>query len=132
MTVGRWADHAICKGQTDLFFPDQGDSKSFQEAAAICAVCPVLDECRAHGIENAERFGVWGGLNAVARIKIRNPRVAGAKRYTCGTHRSYNDGCRCDLCKDFYNASQRAIRARKKNLRTSVAPGTHTLSTPNK
>lgn len=128
MTVGRWADHAICKGQTDLFFPDQGDSKSFQEAVAICAVCPVLEECRAHGIENAERYGVWGGLNAVARIKIRNPRIPGVKRYICGTHRSYNDGCRCDTCRNFYNASQRAIRARNKKMQTTVVPDTQTVT----
>jgi WhiB family redox-sensing transcriptional regulator len=132
MTVGRWADHAACKGKTPLFFPAQGDSVSYQAAVKICGTCPVLEECRAHGLEEAERFGIWGGLSAKTRTEVRNPREPGVLRYRCGTYRAYNDGCRCDTCRDFYNAGQRVIRARNRKLRAGVAPGAHTSTTPNK
>jgi hypothetical protein len=83
-----WYDRALCKevGQ-DLFFtdePDEGpkDSETSKRSAAaasghqtqsarrVCSMCPVWLECRIMGL--AEPYGVWGGLTAADRQRIRN------------------------------------------------------------
>jgi hypothetical protein len=33
----------------------------------VCDVCPVRNACRAHAVDSAEPFGVWGGLAADER-----------------------------------------------------------------
>jgi WhiB family redox-sensing transcriptional regulator len=39
-------------------------------AAAICAGCPVLLECRNHALTVREPYGVWGGLTEDDRNAI--------------------------------------------------------------
>ena len=122
MTVGSWADHAACKGKTDLFYPDRGDTKSYRAAVAICSTCPVFEQCRQHIDENDERFGIWAGTNGVRRRIERNP-DSDAQWTRCGTVKSYQFGCRCDVCREVFLEYQRARRAR---ARIAVAPGAHT------
>lgn len=123
--VGAWTEQAACKGKTDLFFPDQGDSKSFREAVAICATCPVLDSCKQHIMENDERFGIWAGTNAVRRRIMRNPNSK-AQWTQCGTAKRYNYGCRCDDCRLAFTTYQRELD-RKRALRDLTnTPGDHT------
>ena len=60
-----WFDKANCKGRTELFFADQFERpietrKKERIAAAICAACPVSDECKAYARRNGEH-GFWGG-----------------------------------------------------------------------
>lgn len=64
-----WMRDGLC-AQTDpeAFYPDNG---YVVPAKAVCAVCPVLAECRAYALETGERFGVWGGLSARERQRIR-------------------------------------------------------------
>jgi len=58
--VGTWASRAECAGvDPELFFPERGEDTSV--AKAICAVCPVIDECLTHAIANDETYGIWGG-----------------------------------------------------------------------
>lgn len=53
-----WADNAACKEQPKaLFFK----KKYIDKAKAICAACPVAEQCRDFAIEN-KLEGVWGGL----------------------------------------------------------------------
>jgi hypothetical protein len=125
MTVESWADNAACKGKTDLFYPDRGDTKSYREAVAICGICPVFQQCRQHIDENDERFGVWAGTNAVRRMMERNP-DSDAQWTRCGTVKSYQYGCRCDVCREVFMQWQRDRRAR---LGAAVAPGAHTGNT---
>lgn len=65
-----WMRDGLC-AQTDpeAFHPDEHGS--VVPAKAVCAVCPVLAECRAYALETGQRFGVWGGLSANERQQIR-------------------------------------------------------------
>jgi WhiB family redox-sensing transcriptional regulator len=71
MKLGRWIQEAACKGQTELFYPRQGDNSSFAKAAQICSTCPVLIECDEYAMTNYERFGIWAGMNEKKRRVAR-------------------------------------------------------------
>jgi WhiB family redox-sensing transcriptional regulator len=64
-----WAVFAACKDEKSLtFFPQ---SRVEEKAAlAICAICPVVEDCLDHALESKERFGVWGGTTERARRKL--------------------------------------------------------------
>jgi WhiB family redox-sensing transcriptional regulator len=65
-----WREYAACMGvDPDLFFPVRGAST--REAKAVCAGCPVRDECLEWAFANHERFGIWGGLSERERRRIR-------------------------------------------------------------
>lgn len=68
-----WMRDAVC-AQTDpeAFYPDEHGSVA--PAKAVCAVCPVLAECRAYALATDQRFGVWGGLSAKQRSVLRRQR----------------------------------------------------------
>lgn len=74
MARGACADHP-----TDLWFPLEpsgrhGGNVGRTEAAkakAVCATCPVVDECATYAIANREEYGVWGGLDEAERRLIR-------------------------------------------------------------
>jgi len=56
----------------DLFFPERGSN--FHTTRAICAICndcPVRQECLDYAITTYEIDGIWGGLPAHQRRKIR-------------------------------------------------------------
>ncbi len=58
---GRWADRGACVGaSTSVFFPERGCT-SAKPAKAICAACPVLDECREYALRAKPPLGIWGG-----------------------------------------------------------------------
>lgn len=46
------------------------DMQLYEEAKAICAVCPVREPCLDHAMANKERFGLWGGLAPIERLRI--------------------------------------------------------------
>ena len=61
----------------DLFFnPDseRGKSKRTREAnaKAVCATCPVIQQCLTWAMTVNEPYGVWGGKSADERHAIRN------------------------------------------------------------
>jgi WhiB family redox-sensing transcriptional regulator len=66
-----WFDDAACKGQTDLFFIDEGGS--YAQALELCATCPVVDECALYAVSTRQRYGVWGGLTPKQRGLGRSP-----------------------------------------------------------
>lgn len=70
-----WTRDAVC-AQTDpeAFFPEKGDST--RPAKRICAACPVRAECLAYALDHDERFGVWGGLSAVERRRLKRRAAA--------------------------------------------------------
>lgn len=60
-----WADQALCKGQTELFFGaprERPERRARREGLArrYCQVCPVMSPCRAVARSNGEN-GFWGG-----------------------------------------------------------------------
>lgn len=68
-----WYELGDCSGvDPDLFFPGQGESTA--EAKAICAGCQVREQCLEWALDNAEKFGIWGGLSERERRRIRRAR----------------------------------------------------------
>lgn len=63
--TGEWADHAVCKGKTHLFFPPRAErpqARARREAQArlLCSTCPVQEPCKAFARQHHE-YGFWGG-----------------------------------------------------------------------
>jgi WhiB family redox-sensing transcriptional regulator len=65
-----WQESALC-AQTDpeAFYPPEGDPG--RNAKRICVRCEVRAECLEYALGSDERFGVWGGLSADERSKLR-------------------------------------------------------------
>ena len=66
--LGEWRSKAACKGiDTALFYPEQAGRYGPQEmqAVAICARCPVRQECADAG--HSEHHGIWGGMAPTER-----------------------------------------------------------------
>lgn len=65
-----WTDGALCSqvGQ-DLFFPESGELS--KPAKQVCLQCDVREQCLEYAMRNRENFGVWGGLSARERMKLR-------------------------------------------------------------
>jgi len=67
-----WREGAACADRSDVdFFAAPDDAGEMARAKAICASCPVLDDCLAFAIETNQPDGVWGGYTAKERTKIR-------------------------------------------------------------
>lgn len=68
-----WKPLGACIGMDpDMFFPPKGPSP--KEAKAVCARCPVRQECLDYSMEANEKFGVWGGLTERERRILRSER----------------------------------------------------------
>ena len=65
-------DSACSEPEGELFFPIRGENP--KDAKAICARCPVQEECLEYALANGERFGVWGGKSEKERRRIRSLR----------------------------------------------------------
>ena len=71
-----WQMHAACRGlDSGMFFHPEGERGSAKEAReraakALCATCPVIEQCRTHALKVREPFGVWGGLTESERQVI--------------------------------------------------------------
>lgn len=63
-----WVERASCRGRGDLFFPTNGGSYS-KEARALCAACPVVNQCRSAGW--SEPDGMWAGESPFERRSRR-------------------------------------------------------------
>lgn len=72
-----WQDRGACREVASaLFFEpdnDRGAGRTDREERAkqVCGRCPVIVECRAHGLA-AEDYGIWGGLTALERETMRH------------------------------------------------------------
>ena len=75
-----WRDYTACQyieGGTSIFFEDDNDDtpKYYypheDKAKAICAVCPVKDDCLDWAMEVWEEWGIFGGLTFPERRKLR-------------------------------------------------------------
>lgn len=75
-----WRDEAACIGRnTELFFPTAAGGaaeKQRDEAKAICASCPVIEQCRMAAIANMECNGIWAGED-FSRYQYRINEVTG-------------------------------------------------------
>jgi WhiB family redox-sensing transcriptional regulator len=60
-----WADLALCKGRTQLFFAPRAErpqARARREAIArqLCKECPIASACREYARHHRE-YGFWGG-----------------------------------------------------------------------
>jgi WhiB family redox-sensing transcriptional regulator len=64
----RWDGTAAC-AQLDpnLFFPDEEDGEQAAQAKAVCAGCPVRQQCLDYALATRIPVGVWGGLSTTER-----------------------------------------------------------------
>jgi WhiB family transcriptional regulator, redox-sensing transcriptional regulator len=80
----QWQVQAACRGlSTDLFFKSEDEPRSRKssretQAKAVCAVCPVVDECLDWALRVGETHGVWGGLSSDERAELRSAHRAQA------------------------------------------------------
>lgn len=66
-----WQSRGACNGAPPgIFYPDRGDTSRVEEAKAICAGCPVRDECFDYALHH-EKYGVWAGTSPRQRASIR-------------------------------------------------------------
>jgi WhiB family redox-sensing transcriptional regulator len=74
-----WFDDAACRDtDTTVFFPTSDAQAA--EAKAICASCPVREECLEHALETRPADGVWGGLTATERHRVLRRRQKAARK----------------------------------------------------
>jgi WhiB family transcriptional regulator, redox-sensing transcriptional regulator len=63
MTARSWRDLAACldvvSADYDPFFTDTAELRA--EAIAICATCPVRDDCLTFAVRTGQQYGIWGG-----------------------------------------------------------------------
>ncbi|MEA2829070.1 MAG: WhiB family transcriptional regulator, redox-sensing transcriptional regulator [Actinomycetota bacterium] len=77
-TLENWRQQSACRDlDTNIFFPatdaDAGPAK------AVCAACPVREECLEYAIATRQDDGVWGGLDETERRRLRRRRQAAAR-----------------------------------------------------
>ena len=113
----RWQHKALCRGLTELFFPERGDVSI--PAKRLCQQCPVQTECLEAGV--GEFYGIWGGISVRERQRIRIRRAADnglprppTAKVRHGNSTGYNtDGCRCDLCRKWMADTRRRYYHRR-------------------
>lgn len=72
-----WREHAKCAGRGDLFFDDLYE----QQAKAICADCPVREQCLEHALRTPEQYGIWGGMTPQERRRVGMAFTTGRSRW---------------------------------------------------
>ncbi|TMK32315.1 MAG: WhiB family transcriptional regulator [Actinobacteria bacterium] len=77
-----WQFDAACRGEdSSLFFApnyfEKRDQKEGREAKAkaLCARCPVREECLEYALQIHESHGIWGGLNEMERRQLLRERA---------------------------------------------------------
>ena len=69
-----WRALAACRdSDSDLFFPSPGndDVGRIAAAKAVCAICPVREDCLAFAVELNQTEGIWGGHTPAERRRLR-------------------------------------------------------------
>lgn len=72
--VWDWQLSSLCRGvDSAVFFHPDGERglarvKRETRAKALCAQCPVLEQCRAHALAVNEPYGIWGGMSEAERV----------------------------------------------------------------
>lgn len=70
-----WMTDTPCsKADPATFFPKMGGSS--MEAKAICRTCPVRLACLRYALEHNIADGVWGGVGADGRRKMKHSGAA--------------------------------------------------------
>ena len=78
-----WHAQANCLGvDANLFYPERGDYAAVMAAKAICAGCPVTEQC----LEDSagEKDGIFGGMSGRERREYRKVHGVGRACLQCG------------------------------------------------
>lgn len=67
-----------CRQEPDLFFAEA--SIDIAAAKALCADCPVRQQCLASALDRREPWGVWGGELLVSGQVVAQKRPRGRPR----------------------------------------------------
>ena len=74
-----WYDDASCREVgTEIFFPVSEAQAA--DAKAVCAQCPVREECLEYALAARPGDGVWGGLTATERHRLIRRRQKAARK----------------------------------------------------
>jgi WhiB family transcriptional regulator, redox-sensing transcriptional regulator len=70
-----WRARALCAGaDPEIFFPTNEPTNRYDarnaQALAMCAVCPVLEQCRDWALDSGQAYGIAGGLTAGERRRV--------------------------------------------------------------
>jgi WhiB family redox-sensing transcriptional regulator len=71
-----WREEASCVGQTELYFSE--NAGDVYACRAICADCPVFDECKTYYLSHPDEQGIAFGLTEVERRAI----ISGVMSFT--------------------------------------------------
>ncbi|MBB5077226.1 WhiB family transcriptional regulator [Nonomuraea endophytica] len=71
-----WTEQAAClEVDPELFFPVSTHGPGEEQvmaAKAVCARCPVREQCLAYALDTRQAEGVWGGTDPAQRgVRIR-------------------------------------------------------------
>lgn len=67
-----WREGAACTRDVDVdFFPAPDNTRAVARAKAMCAGCPVQEDCLIFAIETNQPDGIWGGYTAKERARMR-------------------------------------------------------------
>jgi WhiB family redox-sensing transcriptional regulator len=127
-----WVADAACNGlDPDMFFPDKGESSG--PAKQVCAACPVREDCLTMAVELNLTSGIFGGMSARDRRKVRRERglapplpprpercVNGHPLTDETSARTHWGGWRCRTCDAGY---QRRAAARRRAEAEKFDPG---------
>lgn len=92
--VPDWRESAACaREDLNLFFPISSVGAAAQQqvanAKAVCARCPVRQDCLEWSLDVGPEFGIFGGCTEVERRRLRNERSGGPRWSSeIGPHRS--------------------------------------------
>jgi WhiB family redox-sensing transcriptional regulator len=92
--VPDWRDSAACAHEDlNLFFPVSTVGavarQQVEAAKAVCAGCPVRQDCLEWSLDVGPEFGIFGGCTEQERRRLRNERSSGPRwRSDVGPHRS--------------------------------------------
>lgn len=77
-----WRELAACDGEdVEVFFPVGVAGPAVwqvSQAKAICAGCPVREECLSFALRTGQDHGIWAGLTAEERRALRRDEARGA------------------------------------------------------
>ena len=66
-----WMAEAACRGVgPDLFYVSKGQPVA--PARALCASCPVRDDCYQYALDTDAEGGIWGGATSKERRAIHS------------------------------------------------------------
>lgn len=89
-----WTQAKCLHADPEVMFPDKGESP--WPGKRVCVGCPIVTACLEEALDNAEAWGVWGGLTRRERAAIAEmggwPKPSTESPYRavkCGTNHGY-------------------------------------------